>query len=55
MRLQNYQRLHEVTTAGTEDAVGFTVAAAHLVKRKCANLDTPQKSHSTKNRALTDS
>lgn len=44
-----------MTTAGTEDAVGATVAAVHLVKRTCANLDTPQKSHSTKNRALTGS
>lgn len=55
VRVQNCQRLHEVTTEGTEDAGGAAVAAAHLVKRKCANLDTPQKSHSTKNRALTDS
>lgn len=44
-----------MTTAGTEDAVGATVAAVHLVKRTCTNLDTPQKSHSTKNRALTGS
>ena len=55
VRVQNCRRLHEVTTEGTEDAGGATVAAAHLVKMQCGNLDTPQKSHSTKNRALTDS